>query len=263
MFNKLTRTSFRTTNNIFKSKFNSSKLSTPLLNNQFSRNYNYNPYGHYHPLYSSDQEYMMNGSNPHGLGTPIRSTTIICVRKNDEVVLMGDGQMTIGSTVAKPNARKLRKLNNGKVICGFAGAAADGIALIDLLEKKLSERDELRRATVETARLWRTDKILRHLNALIIVADENNTFELTGSGELVEPETGIIAIGSGGNFADAAARALMDSDLTAMEVATKAMKIAGDMCVYTNHNTLVLRMKKGEGIVEDTTIPQIEKDNTA
>ncbi|ETO26227.1 ATP-dependent protease hslV [Reticulomyxa filosa] len=183
---------------------------------------------------------------------PIRSTTIICVRKGDDVVLMGDGQMTIGSVVAKHNAKKLRKLSGGKVIAGFAGAAADGIALIDLLEKKLSERDELRRACVETTRLWRTDKILRRLEALIIVADEKSTFELTGNGELVESETGIIAIGSGGHFAEAAARALIDTNLTADEIAAKSMKIAADMCVYTNGHISKLKLVKGKGIVEDT-----------
>merc|ERR1712190_237596 len=144
-----------------------------------------------------------------------------------------------------------RKLNNKKAVCGFAGGAADGI---DLLEKKLSERDELRRACVETSRMWRTDKILRHLNAVMIVADEKSTYQLTGTGELVESDTGIMAIGSGGHFAEAAARALIDrDDLTANDIAERAMKIAGDMCIYTNHNTMKLRIEKGKGIVEDTT----------
>ncbi|ETO36967.1 ATP-dependent protease peptidase subunit [Reticulomyxa filosa] len=210
----------------------------------------------------------------------VHNTTIICVRKGNDVVLMGDGQMSIGNVVAKHNSKKLRKLSGGKVIAGFAGdnvicGAADGIALIDLLEKKLSEREvdrltwcvyvcganvcllriptELRRACVETTKLWRTDKILRRLEALLIVADEKSTFELTGNGELVESETGIIAIGSGGHFAEAAARALIDSDLSADEIATKAMKIAADMCVYTNHHTLKLKLVKEKGIVEDTS----------
>eukprot|EP01083_Nonionella_stella_P104513 299641_1 len=203
------------------------------------------PYQFYHPLNYSQQ----NGP------IEVHSTTIICVRKGEEIVMCGDGQMTIGTVVAKPNGRKLRKLHNEKAVCGFAGAAADGIALVDLLEKKLSERDELRRACVETSRMWRTDRILRHLNAILIVADEKATYQLTGSGELIESDTGIMAIGSGGNFAEAAARALMDrDDLSADDIAAKAMKIAGDMCIYTNHNTMKLVIKKGEGIVEDTTL---------
>jgi len=201
------------------------------------------PYQFYHPL-----TYSQNGP------VEVHSTTIICVRKGDEIVMVGDGQMTIGTVVAKPNGRKLRKLNSNKAVCGFAGAAADGIALVDLLEKKLSERDELRRACVETSRMWRTDKILRHLNAILIVADEKATYQLTGSGELVESDTGIMAIGSGGNFAEAAARALMDrEDLSADDIATKAMRIAGDMCIYTNHNTMKLKIERGKGITEDTT----------
>eukprot|EP01084_Bolivina_argentea_P149701 261479_1 len=224
----------------------------PIISRQYNQQQFMSPYQFHHPLQSSDQ-YPVHPV----YGVPIHATTIICVRKGDDVVMIGDGQMTIGNVVAKPNARKLRKLNNSKAICGFAGAAADGISLIDLLEKKLSERDELRRACVETSRMWRTDKILRHLNAILIVADEKSTYELTGSGELVESESGIMAIGSGGNFAEAAARALMDrDDLSAYDIATKAMRIAGDMCIYTNHNTLELHIKKGEGIVKDTTIPQ-------
>jgi len=191
---------------------------------------------------------------PNHAPPEVHATTIICVRKGDQVVLLGDGQMTIGNVVAKSNGRKLRKLNNKKAVCGFAGGAADGIALVDLLEKKLSERDELRRACVETSRMWRTDKILRHLNAVLIVADEKSTYQLTGGGELVESDTGIMAIGSGGNFAEAAARALIDrEDLTADDIAEKAMKIAGDMCIYTNHNTMKLKIEKGHGITEDTT----------
>ena len=128
------------------------------------------------------------------------------------------------------------------------------MALVDLLDKKLSERDELRRACVETSRMWRTDKILRHLNAVILVANETSTFELTGSGELVEPESGIIAIGSGGHFAEAAARALIDDEtLNAEEIAAKAMKIAADMCIYTNHETLVMKIVKDKGLVRDDT----------
>jgi len=191
---------------------------------------------------------------PNHFPPEVHATTIICVRKGDQVVLLGDGQMTIGNVVAKSHGRKLRKLNNKKAVCGFAGGAADGIALVDLLEKKLSERDELRRACVETSRMWRTDKILRHLNAVLIVADEKSIYQLTGTGELVESDTGIMAIGSGGNFAEAAARALMDrDDLSADDIAQKAMKIAGDMCIYTNHNTMKLKIEKGMGITEDTT----------
>eukprot|EP01083_Nonionella_stella_P157364 510889_1 len=222
-----TTTTTSTTNNISPLPMTCKRL----YNQQFT-----SPYQFVHPLYYQNQ-------NP----IEVHSTTIICVRKDNEVVMVGDGQMTIGTVVAKPNGRKLRKLNNEKSICGFAGAAADGIALVDLLEKKLSERDELRRACVETSRMWRTDKILRHLNAILMVADEKATYQLTGTGELVESDTGIMAIGSGGNFAEAAARALMDrDDLSADSIAAKAMQIAGDMCIYTNHNTMKLRLIKGE-----------------
>jgi len=227
-----------------------SNKSNIIDNNQMffatKNNYNNSPNQFYHPLYSNE---LMN----NGHGVAIHSTTIVCVRKDNDVVMMGDGQMTIGNTVAKPNARKLRKLNNNKVICGFAGAAADGLSLVDLLEKKLSERDELRRACVETTRLWRTDKILRHLNAIIIVSDEKSMFQLTGSGELVENDIGIMAIGSGGHFAEAAAKALYDTDLNADQIAEKAMKIAADMCIFTNHNTMKLKIIKGKGIIDDNS----------
>jgi len=175
-----------------------------------------------------------NGLSSGGL--IVRSTTICCVRKGDKVVLMSDGQATIGSVVAKPNANKVRFLSNNSVICGFAGAAADGITLTELLEKKLEEYPaQLLRAAVEMAKLWRTEKILRHLNALMIVADSEVTLTLSGSGEVIESHSPVTAVGSGGNFAEAAGRALYEFDhLTADDIANRSMDIASDMCVYTN-----------------------------
>jgi len=172
--------------------------------------------------------------NPYG--QIVRSTTICCVRKGEKVVLMSDGQATIGSVVAKPNANKVRYLSNSSVICGFAGAAADGITLTELLEKKLEEYPaQLLRASVEMAKLWRTEKILRHLNAIMIVADAEVTLTLSGSGEVIESHSPVTAVGSGGNFAEAAGRALYQfDDLTAHDVAYQSMEIASDMCVYTN-----------------------------
>lgn len=178
-----------------------------------------------------------------GAGAPggqiIRSTTICCVRKGESVVLMSDGQASIGSVVAKPNANKVRFLSNKSVICGFAGAAADGITLTELLEKKLEEYpQQLLRAAVEMAKLWRTEKILRHLNALMIVADTEVTLTMSGSGEVIESHSPVTAIGSGGHFAESAGRAIYDvrDDFTAEQIAHKAMDIASDMCIYTNKN---------------------------
>lgn len=169
-------------------------------------------------------------------GQVVRSTTICCVRKGDKVVLMSDGQATIGSVVAKPNANKVRMLSNNQVICGFAGSAADGITLTDLLEKKLEEYPaQLLRACVEMAKMWRTEKILRHLNALLIVADSEITLTLSGAGEVIESHSPISAVGSGGLFAEAAGRALYDIDgMTAEVICQRSMDIASDMCVYTN-----------------------------
>ena len=168
-------------------------------------------------------------------------TTIISVRKEGRVVMAGDGQVSLGQTVMKGNARKVRRIGKGgEVIAGFAGATADAFSLLDRLEKKLEQYPgQLMRAAVELAKDWRTDKYLRNLEAMMIVADKNITLAITGNGDVLEPEHGAIAIGSGGNYALAAARALMDTDKGAEEVARRALDIAADICVYTNHNMIV------------------------
>ena len=165
-------------------------------------------------------------------------TTIITVRKGNKVVIAGDGQVTLGQTIMKGNARKVRRIGkNGSVIAGFAGATADAFTLLERLETKLEQYpDQLMRACVELAKDWRTDRYLRKLEAMMLVADKNVTLALTGLGDVLEPEDGIMAIGSGGNFALSAARALIDTDMDAETIARKAMKIASDICVYTNSN---------------------------
>lgn len=165
-------------------------------------------------------------------------TTILSVRKNGKVVVIGDGQVSMGQTIMKPNAKKVRRLHDGSVIGGFAGATADAFTLFERLEKKLeAHRGQLMRAAVELAKDWRTDKYLRNLEALMIVADKDVTLVLTGNGDVLEPLEGVTAIGSGGNYALSAARALMDYEEDAEILAKKAMKIAADICVYTNDNT--------------------------
>lgn len=168
-------------------------------------------------------------------------TTIITVRKAGKVVMAGDGQVSLGQTVMKGNARKVRRIGkDGDVIAGFAGATADAFTLLDRLEKKLEQyQGQLMRAAVELARDWRTDKYLRNLEAMMLVADKSITLAITGNGDVLEPEHGTIAIGSGGNYAYAAARALMDSDKSAEEVARQSLDIAADICVYTNHNLVI------------------------
>ena len=168
-------------------------------------------------------------------------TTILAVRKNGKVVIAGDGQVTLGQTVIKPNARKVRRLGaDADVIGGFAGATADAFTLFERLERKLEQhRGQLLRAAVELAKDWRTDKYLRNLEAMMIVADKEVTLVLTGNGDVLEPGSGVAAIGSGGNFALAAATALFDYEEDAEAIARKAMKIAADICVYTNHNVIV------------------------
>ena len=168
-------------------------------------------------------------------------TTIVSVRKDGKVVMAGDGQVSLGQTVMKGNARKVRRIGKGgDVIAGFAGATADAFTLLDRLEKKLEQYPgQLMRAAVELAKDWRTDKYLRNLEAMMIVADRQVTLAITGNGDVLEPEHGAIAIGSGGNYALAAARALMDSERGAEEIARRAMEIAADICVYTNHNLIV------------------------
>ena len=162
-------------------------------------------------------------------------TTILSVRKGGKVVVVGDGQVSMGQTVMKPNARKVRRLHDGSVIGGFAGATADAFTLFERLERKLEQHHgQLLRAAVELAKDWRTDKYLRNLEAMMIVADKEVTLILTGNGDVLEPVEGIAAIGSGGNFALAAARGLNEYESDAETICRKAMKIAADLCVYTN-----------------------------
>lgn len=170
-------------------------------------------------------------------------TTIVTVRKAGKVVIAGDGQVSLSNTVIKSNARKVRPLGKGDVIAGFAGATADAMTLFERLEAKLEQYpNQLTRACVELAKDWRTDRYLRRLEAMMIVADKTTSLVLTGNGDVLEPENGIIAIGSGGNYALAAARALVDSELDAEAVARKAMKIAAEICVYTNDNVTLEKL---------------------
>jgi len=164
------------------------------------------------------------------------STTILAVRHRDSAVLAGDGQVTFGQTVVKHNAKKIRRLYNDRILAGFAGSAADSFALFSRFEAKLEQyRGNLERSAVELAKDWRTDRILRRLEAMLIVLDKSSTFLLSGNGDLIEPDDGIVAIGSGGPYALAAARALAaNTDLGARAIAEKAMAIAGDICIYTN-----------------------------
>ncbi len=168
--------------------------------------------------------------------TPVwHGTTILSVRRNGKVVVIGDGQVSMGQTVMKPNARKVRRLGDGSVIGGFAGATADAFTLFERLERKLeAHQGQLLRAAVELAKDWRTDKFLRNLEAMMIVADKDVTLILTGNGDVLEPEAGVAAIGSGGNYALAAARALVDYEQDAETICRKAMGIASELCVYTN-----------------------------
>ncbi|CEP02913.1 ATP-dependent protease subunit HslV [Plasmodiophora brassicae] len=165
-----------------------------------------------------------------------RATTILCVRRGSQVVMMGDGQVSRGSTIVKPNARKVRTLADGRVLCGFAGATADALTLLERLESQLEQHSgQLLRASVEVAKAWRTDKYLRRLEALIVVADKDVSLTISGVGDVLEPHDGLIGIGSGGDYALAAARALIDiPDLSAAEIARRSMRIAAGICVYTN-----------------------------
>ncbi len=179
-----------------------------------------------------------------------RSTTILSVRKGGSVIVAGDGQVTLGTTVMKSNARKVRRLGKDpgdqQVIAGFAGATADAFALFERLESKLEQHPgNLARACVELAKDWRTDRYLRRLEAMMAVSDAKTSLILSGTGDVVEPEDGLIGIGSGGPFALAAARALIDLDLTAEQIARKAMKIAADICIYTNENIVIESLSVG------------------
>jgi ATP-dependent HslUV protease, peptidase subunit HslV len=171
----------------------------------------------------------------------IRSTTVVCVRRGNSVVMAADGQVTLGENVIKHTARKIRRLYNDKILAGFAGSTADAFSLFARFESKLEQyHGNLGRAAVELAKEWRTDKMLRHLEALLLVADPNVMFLISGAGDVIEPDGGVAAIGSGGSYALAAARALMENtDLPARKIAEEAMKIAGKICIFTNENFVV------------------------
>jgi len=176
---------------------------------------------------------MNNNSNWHG-------TTIVLIRKDKDVVVAGDGQVSFGNTVLKSTAKKVRKIEKRNVIAGFAGSTADALTLFERLEAKLEKHaGNLPRAAVELAKDWRTDKYLRRLEALMAVADKKNSFIISGTGDVLEPEDNIIAIGSGGNYALAAAKVLIKNDLSAEEVARQAIKIASEICVFTNNNITI------------------------
>ncbi len=173
-------------------------------------------------------------------------TTILSVRKDGKVVLAGDGQVSLGQTVIKHTARKVRRLADGKVLAGFAGATADAFTLLERLEAKLEQHPgQLVRACVELAKDWRTDRYLRRLEAMMIVADAASTLVLTGNGDVLEPEDGVAGIGSGGTYALAAARALIDTDMDAEAIARRAMQIAADICVYTNDQLVIETLQTG------------------
>ena len=170
-----------------------------------------------------------------------RGTTILSVRRNGKVVIGGDGQVSLGNTVMKGNARKVRRLYNGKVIAGFAGGTADAFTLFERFEAKLEmHQGQLTRAAVELAKDWRTDRMLRRLEALLLVADKEVSLILTGNGDVVEPEDSLMAIGSGGSYAQSAAHALLDNtELSARDIVEKGLHIAADICVFTNHNLVI------------------------
>src|SRR5690242_12240699 len=178
--------------------------------------------------------------NPTSAPDSWHGTTILTVRKGGSVVIGGDGQVSIGQTIVKANARKVRRLTKGDVIGGFAGATADAFTLFERLEAKLEQYPgQLMRAAVELAKDWRTDRYLRRLEAMMIVADKDVSLVLTGTGDVLEPEGGVMGIGSGGNYALAAARALLESGLDAPKIVEKALAIAADICVYTNRNVTI------------------------
>ncbi len=171
----------------------------------------------------------------------IKATTIVAVKYNDQVALAGDGQVTMGDTVMKATARKVRRLYNDEILAGFAGTSADAFTLFEKFEGKLEEyHGNLQRAAVELAKEWRTDKMLRKLEALLLVADKEKLLLISGTGDVIEPDDEILAIGSGGAYAKAAARALIDTnqDLSAKDIATRSLKIAADICIYTNDNII-------------------------
>ena len=171
----------------------------------------------------------------------IRSTTVLLVRKDGHVALAGDGQVSMGETIMKANARKVRRLYNDAILAGFAGATADAFSLLTRFESKLEQfHGNLERASIELSKDWRTDKALRHLEALLVVADNKSSFLLSGNGDVITPDDGVIAIGSGGSYALAAARALLkNTQMSAKEIAVEALRIAGEICIYSNQNIIV------------------------
>ena len=187
---------------------------------------------------------MSSAQSDSSSGPGWHATTILSVRKDGQVVMAGDGQVSMGQTIVKGNAKKVRRIGNGQIIAGFAGATADAFTLFERLESKLERHPgQLLRAAIELAKDWRTDRYLRKLEALMAVADKDVSLLLSGTGDVLEPEGGIIAIGSGGNYALSAARALIDVDgLDAEAIARKSMKIAADICVYTNHNLVIEKL---------------------
>ena len=189
----------------------------------------------------------MSTQSPNNL--TFHATTILCLRKNNEVVIAADGQVSLGNTIFKNTAKKLRTLSNGHIIAGFAGSAADGLTLFERLESKIDKySNQLLRSAVELAKDWRTDKYLRRLEAMLIVADENNMLLLSGNGDVIEPDGDAVAIGSGGHYALSAARAFLsiENDLTAEQIALKAMNIAADICVFSNRNIVVEKIKRSQ-----------------
>jgi ATP-dependent HslUV protease subunit HslV len=186
------------------------------------------------------------GPDERGQARRIRSTTVLCVRRGDSVVMAADGQVTLGAAVMKHSAKKIRKLYQEKVLAGFAGSTADAFSLFSRFEAKLEQyAGNLGRAAVELAKDWRTDRMLRHLEALLIVSDLAATFVLSGNGDVIEPDEGIVAIGSGGSYALASARALVENtSLTAREIAEKSLKIAGQICIYTNDQLTIEELKQ-------------------
>lgn len=178
---------------------------------------------------------------PTSNGPKVRSTTVLLVRRDGRVALAGDGQVTLGETVMKSSAKKVRRLYNDKILAGFAGATGDAFALLTRFEAKLEQyHGNLDRASIELSKEWRTDKVLRHLEALLVVADEKSSFLLSGNGDVIAPDDGVLAIGSGGSYALAAARALLkNTQMSAADIAKEALSIAGDICIYSNQNIIV------------------------
>ena len=180
-------------------------------------------------------------SEQNELHPQIRSTTVIAVKRNGKVAMAGDGQVTLGNTVCKGNARKVRKIYNGKILTGFAGSVADAFTLLEKFEERLKEvSGDLTRAAVELAKMWRTERSLQKLEAMLLVADSSKILLISGDGNVIEPENDVMAIGSGGNYAYSAALAYLDSsDLSAREIAERSLKIAGNICIYTNNNITI------------------------